>query len=137
MQTLVVRELSVGSVIREHVRLNKETGHREYVEGEYKLSGANMEFHAAADRDSGAHFVILSAWRPSSSADLDRSREEGWQHPFEFKAGRHPVPREGRQVVDDLKLGWEQFEQQRLQNELVRAEENLFRGMGGIASSAR
>ena len=30
VQTLVVRELSAGSVIRKHVRVNKETGHREY-----------------------------------------------------------------------------------------------------------
>ncbi len=124
-QTLVIRELASGSVIKKHVRVNKETGHREYVDGEYKLSGANMEFHAVVDRESSAHLVILSAWRPSSSADLDRSREEGWPHPFEFKAGKHPVLREGKQLIEDLKLGWEQFEQQRIQNELARAEENL------------
>ena len=131
-QTLVVRELNVGSVIKKHVRLNKETGHCEYVDGEYKLSGANMEFHAAVDRETTANLVILSAWRPSSSADLDRSREEGWYHPFEFKAGKHPVIHEGKQQIEDLKFGWEQFEQQRLQNELVRAEENLFRGWAAL-----
>ena len=31
-----------------------------------------------------------------------------------------------------MKLGWEQFEQQRLQNELVRSEENLFRGWAAL-----
>ena len=131
-QTLVVRELNSGSVIRQFVRLNKETGQREYVDGEYSLCGANIEFHAVVDRETSAQLVILSARRPASSADLDRNREEGWAHPFEFKCGKHPVPREGKQLTEDLKLGWEQFEQGRIQSELARAEENLFRGWAAL-----
>lgn len=131
-QALLIRELNAGSVIKKHVRINKDTGHREFVEGEYDLCGANIEFHAAVDRQSGAYFAILSARKPSSSADLDRSREEGWLHPFEFKYGQHPAPRDGKKVMEDLKLGWEQSEQLRIQSEIGRAEENLFRGWSAI-----
>jgi serine/threonine protein kinase len=131
-QTLVVRELSSGSIIRQFVRLNKETGQRESVDGEYSLYGANIEFHAVVESTTGSYLVILSARRPISSAELDRNREEGWAHPFEFKFGKHPVPREGKQLIDDLKLGWEQFEEERNLSELARAEENLFRGWGAL-----
>jgi AAA domain/Protein kinase domain len=131
-QTLVVRELNAGSVIRRFVRINQDTGVREYVDGEYAICGSNIEFHMVVDRESGAHLVILSARRPHSSVDLDRIREEGWPHPFEFKFGNHPVLREGKQVIEDLKLGWEQFEQQRIQAETAKAEENLFRAWSAL-----
>lgn len=131
-QTLVVRELSEGSVIRQFERLNKETGQRGPAEGEYSLCGANIEFHAVVESETGAYLVIVSARRPASSADLDRNREEGWAHPFEFKCGKHPAPREGRQLIEDLKLGWEQFKQERIHSEQALAEENLFRGWADL-----
>jgi serine/threonine protein kinase len=131
-QGLVIRELNSGSVIRKFVRLNKETGHREFADGEFYLCGENIEFHLTVDRESRAYLVILSARKPPSSADLDRSREDGWQHPFEFKYGKHPIAKEGQQVVEDLKLGLEQFEQERVQAEIVKAEENLFRGWAAL-----
>ncbi|MCX6848107.1 MAG: AAA domain-containing protein [Verrucomicrobia bacterium] len=131
-QSLVVRELNAGSVLKKFERLNKDTGHREYAEGEYSLCGSNIEFHAAVDRETSAHLVILSARRPASSADLDRNREEGWSHPFEFKFGNHPVPREGKQLIEDIKLGWEQHEEGRNQSKLARDEENLFRGWAAL-----
>lgn len=131
-QALVLREINSGSTFRKHVRLNKETGIREFPEGEYSLFGNNMGFHVAVDRDSKAHLVILTAWRPTSSADFDRSRDEAWAHPFEFKLGRHPIPSEGQKVIADLKLGCEQFEQQRKSAEAVKAEEDLFRAWGAV-----
>ena len=102
------------------------------MEGEYSICGSNIEFHAVVDRDSGAHLAILSARRPTSSVDLDRIREEGWRHPFEFRFGKHPVPKEGKQVIEDLRLGWEQFEQERIQAEAIKAEENLFRAWSAL-----
>jgi serine/threonine protein kinase len=131
-QSLVVRELNSGSVIKKHVRLNKETGQREYVDGEYSICGSNIEFHAAVDGETSSYLVVLSSRRPTSSADLDRNREDGWAHPFEFRFGKHPVPRDGKQLIKDLHLGWEQFEQERIQGELARADENLFRGWAAL-----
>lgn len=131
-QGLVLRELNSGSVIRKFVRVNKETGHREFAEGEFSLCGENIEFHAAVDRESRTHLVILSARKPASSSDLDRSREDGWLHPFEFKYGKHPLVKEGQQVMEDLKLGLDQFEETRIQTEIAKAEENLFRGWAAL-----
>lgn len=105
---------------------------REYIEGEFSICGPNIEFHGAVDRDSAAHLAILSARRPTSSVDLDRLREDGWRHPFEFKLGKHPIPKEGKKVIEDLKLGWEQFEQERIQAESIKAEENLFRAWSAL-----
>jgi hypothetical protein len=131
-QALVLREVNGGSYLRRYVRLNKDTGVREYPENEYFLSGPNMEFHVAVDRSSKAEIVVVSARRPASSGDLDNSREEGWPHPFEFRIGKHPVPSEGQHVLADLKMGCEQFEQQRSESELARAEEALFRGWSAV-----
>ena len=131
-QALVAREINSGSAIRKYVRLNKETGNREYAEDEFSLYGTNMEFHLAVDRDTKTHLVLLSVRRPTSSADFDRNREESWPHPFEFKFGRHPVHEEGRKVMADLQLGWDQFEQQRVDAMMARAEENLFRGWSAV-----
>jgi serine/threonine protein kinase len=129
---LVVRELNDDSVIRNFARINQETGERENVENEYLLCGSNIEFHAAVDRDTGSHLAILSARRPNSSVDLDRIREEGWHHPFEFRPGKHPIISQGRQVVEDLKLGWEQFLLLQSQAQAAKAEEDLFRGWAAL-----
>lgn len=131
-QALVLREINGGSTLRKFVRLNKDNGMREYPDGEYLLSGVNMEFHVAVDRNSKAELVVISARRPSSSIDLDKNREEGWPHPFEFKIGKHPVPSEGQKLVADLRLGCEQFEQHRDELELRKAEEALFRGWAAV-----
>jgi serine/threonine protein kinase len=131
-EALVLREINANSTLRPFFRLNRDTGKRELAEGEYSLCGENIEFHITTDRESSAFLVVLSARRPSSSTDLDRGREEGWAHPFEFKIGKHPVPLEGKKVIEDLKLGFEQFEQQRTQNEFAKAEENLFRGWSEV-----
>ena len=81
---------------------------------------------------SPIYLVLVSGRRPSSSFDFDRNREESWPHPFEFKIGRHPVTEEGRKVIADLMLGWEQFEHQRADAISARAEENLFRGWSAV-----
>ncbi|HTB82739.1 MAG TPA: AAA domain-containing protein [Candidatus Sulfotelmatobacter sp.] len=131
-QALVLREVNAGSTLRKFVRLNRETGIRETPQGEYSLFGNNMIFHVAIDRDSQSHLVLLSAWRPTSSADFDRSRDEAWVHPFEFKLGRHPVPSEGQKVMADLKLGCDQFDLERKNADAVKAEEDLFRAWGAL-----
>jgi superfamily I DNA and/or RNA helicase/serine/threonine protein kinase len=131
-QALVLREINSGSVIRNYIRLNKETNMREYAPDEYSLYGTNLEFHLKVDSESRAQLVLMSARRPPSSVDMDRNREDSWPHPFDFKLGRHPVPAEGRKMIDDLKLGWEQFEQLRIDANAVRAEENLFRGWSDV-----
>ena len=131
-QALVLREVNGGSTLRKFVRLNKDTGMREYPEGEYFLSGANMEFHIAVERSARAELVVISARRPLSSTDLDKNREEGWAHPFEFKIGNHPVPAEGQRIIADLRLGCDQFEDERDELELRKAEEALFRGWGAV-----
>lgn len=131
-QALVLREINSGSTLRKFARLNKQTGIRELPEGEYSLCGSNMGFHVAIDRDSKAHLVLINAWRPTSLADFDRNRDEAWVHPFEFKLGRHPVPSEGQKVMADLKLGCEQFEQNRKDTEALKAEEDLFRAWGDV-----
>ena len=136
-EALVVRELNADSFIRRFTRVNQDTGEREYVDREYSICGSNIEFHAAVDRDSGAHLAILSARRPSSSFDLDRIREDAWRHPFEFKFGKHPVPKEGKRVIEDLKFGWDQFEQERMQTEAIKAEENLFRAWAALIQARR
>jgi hypothetical protein len=94
-QALVMREINSGSVLRKYLRLNKDTNMREYAEDEFSLYGTNMEFHLKVDSETKAYLVLVSARRPMSSADFDRNRDESWPHPFEFKIGRHPVPRRG------------------------------------------
>jgi superfamily I DNA and/or RNA helicase/serine/threonine protein kinase len=131
-QALVLRETNAGSFLRKFVRLSKETGDREYPQDQYFLSGTNMEFHVAVDWTSKSEFVVISARRPPSSADLDKNREEGWAHPFEFRIGTHPVPSEGQKLMADLRLGYDQFEQHRSELELAKAEENLFRGWSAV-----
>ena len=132
VQALVLREINSGSVIRKYLRLNKETGIREYADDEFSLYGTNMEFHLKVDSETKAYLVLVAGRRPTSSFDFDRNREESWPHPFEFKIGRHPVSEEGRKVIADLLLGWEQFENQRADAISARAEENLFRGWSAV-----
>jgi serine/threonine protein kinase len=131
-QALVLREINSGSTLRRFARINRDTGLRELPEGEYSLFGNNMEFHVAIDRDSKAHLVLLSARRPTSSAEFDRNRDQAWTHLFDFKLGRHPIPAEGQKVMADLKLGCDQFEQQQQLADAVKAEEDLFRAWGAI-----
>jgi superfamily I DNA and/or RNA helicase/serine/threonine protein kinase len=131
-QALVLREINSGSVLRKYLRLNRDTNMREYAEDEFSLYGTNMEFHLKVDSETKAYLVLVSARRPISSVDFDRNREEAWPHPFEFKVGRHPVPEEGRKLMADLRLGCDQFEHQRIDAMMTRAEENLFRGWAGM-----
>jgi len=131
-QALVLREINSGSVLRKFLRLNRDTGIREYAEDEFSLYGTNMEFHLKVDSETKAYLVLVSARRPASSADFDRNRDESWPHPFDFKVGRHPVPEEGRKLMADLRLGCEQFENQRIDAMMSRAEENLFRGWSAM-----
>ena len=132
VEALVLREINAGSTIRRKTQINKETGVPEFTERDYWLYGQSMEFHVAVDKDSESYLVLLSTRRPTSSTDFDRNREEGWPHNLEFRLGRHPAPDQGRKTMEELKLGCETYEHERIDVKTAQAEENLFRGWEAI-----
>src|SRR5262249_39231219 len=106
---------------------NSETGKQVRSIDQFWLFGSTLKLRVAIDRRDQSHLAILSASRPDSPTWLERDREGGWQPPFRFRYGQPASATQGRAVMEELRNGMENFEQDAILRSAATDEEQLFR----------
>lgn len=93
--------------------------------GHFQVYGANMRYHLAIDKWTGAHFAILNAWRMSSSL-LENNRWRSFQPKCHYKFGIPPDPARAARDLIALTQAIEEHEAEISLRDAERREESLY-----------
>lgn len=116
---------------------NKDKENRDS-QGHYLISGVEFSYHVAVDNKFADHLVILNVSKRFNS-DLERERENSWKLPYEFTFTRpwNWSPTGGKQIINELQQGVDEFQNALKEKEIEEREQHLFRVWGNILKAKK
>lgn len=122
IQNIILEDLNTACGISCYRKFTAQSPEEEFPEGHYSIFGVSYKYHVAVGEE---YLDIINAY-PSSSASLERSREQAWIPPYEFKFGRPLFMSEAVDVITDIENAVEEYEANLRQTKSEAEKERLF-----------